>query len=66
MAAAADVANHLLDASLIYTGVILISEDLDEILSLSDRIMVIYDGELKAVETYDIETIGLMMAGEAA
>ena len=48
------------------SGVILISEDLDEILSLSDRIMVIYDGELKAVETYDRETIGLMMAGEAA
>ena len=53
-------------SSTVSTGVILISEDLDEILSLSDRIMVIYDGELKAVETHDRETIGLMMAGEAA
>ena len=66
MGAAADVANRLLEARQRGSGVILISEDLDEILSLSDRIMVIYDGELKAVETHDRETIGLMMAGEAA
>ena len=66
MGAAADVANRLLEARQRGSGVILISEDLDEILSLSDRIMVIYDGALKAVETYDRETIGLMMAGEAA
>ena len=43
-----------------------ISEDLDEILSLSDRIMVIYDGKLRMAETHDRETLGLMMAGEAA
>ena len=66
MGAAADVANRLLEARQRGSGVILISEDLDEILSLSDRIMVIYDGELKAVETHDREAIGLMMAGEAA
>ena len=66
MGAAADVANRLLEARQRGSGIILISEDLDEILSLSDRIMVIYDGELKAVETHDRETIGLMMAGEAA
>ena len=66
MGAAADVANRLLDARQRGSGVILISEDLDEILSLSDRIMVIYDGKLRIAETHDRETLGLMMAGEAA
>ena len=66
MGAAADVANRLLEARQRGSGVILISEDLDEILSLSDRIMVIYDGKLTIAETHDRETLGLMMAGEAA
>ena len=66
MGAAADVANRLLEARQRGSGVILISEDLDEILSLSDRIMVIYDGKLRMAETHDRETLGLMMAGEAA
>ena len=66
MGAAADVANRLLEARQRGSGVILISEDLDEILSLSDRIMVIYDGKLRIAETHDRETLGLMMAGEAA
>ena len=66
MGAAADVANRLLEARQRGSGVILISEDLDEILSLSDRIMVIYDGKLRTAETHDRETLGLMMAGEAA
>jgi simple sugar transport system ATP-binding protein len=46
--------------------VLLISEDLDEILAISDRVAVIYDGqimgEMPAAEA-DIEKIGLMMAG---
>ena len=66
MGAAADVANRLLEARQRGSGVILISEDLDEILSLSDRIMVIYDGKLRIAETHNRETLGLMMAGEAA
>jgi len=66
LGAAADVANRLLEARQRGSGVILISEDLDEILSLSDRIMVIYDGKLRMAETHDRETLGLMMAGEAA
>jgi len=66
LGAAADVANRLLEARQRGSGVILISEDLDEILSLSDRIMVIYDGTLRMAETHDRETLGLMMAGEAA
>lgn len=47
-------------------AVLLISEDLDEILAVSDRIAVIYDGqivgEMRAAEA-DIEKIGLLMAG---
>ena len=66
MGAAADVANRRVEARQRGSGVILISEDLDEILSLSDRIMVIYDGKLRIAETHDRETLGLMMAGEAA
>ncbi len=48
------------------TAVLLISEDLDELYELSDRIAVIYEGRIMGVfprrET-DIQTIGLLMAG---
>jgi simple sugar transport system ATP-binding protein len=50
--------------------VLLISSELDEILEISDRIGVIYNGEI--VETFersqvDVETIGrLMLSGRAA
>jgi general nucleoside transport system ATP-binding protein len=48
------------------TGVLLVSTELDEILSLSDRIVVMYAGEvidvLDAADA-DRETIGLLMAG---
>ncbi len=47
-------------------AVLLISEDLDEILALSDRIAVIYEGEildvLPAAEA-DVERLGLLMSG---
>jgi simple sugar transport system ATP-binding protein len=45
---------------------LLISEDLDEILELSDRIAVIYEGEIVRVMPADEatpETLGLLMAG---
>ncbi|WP_371225457.1 ABC transporter ATP-binding protein [Roseovarius sp. 2305UL8-3] len=64
MGAAAEVARRLLEARSRGAGVVLISEDLDEVLSLSDRIMVIHDGELIEANTRDREEIGLMMAGE--
>jgi ABC-type uncharacterized transport system ATPase subunit len=49
-------------------AVLLVSEDLDEVLALSDRIAVIFEGQLVGIvdsaraEDYKI---GLMMAGEA-
>ena len=45
---------------------LLISEDLDEILALNDRILVMYEGELSAVAPGVAERatqIGLRMAG---
>jgi simple sugar transport system ATP-binding protein len=50
-------------------ALLLISEDLDELLSLSDRVAVIYEGKLVGempAEGADIRTIGLMMAGSKA
>ncbi len=47
-------------------GILLISEDLDEILNLSDRLLVIYNGEIMGeVKRRELtkEEIGLMMAG---
>jgi len=56
---------HLLEAADRGTAVLLISEDLDEILALNDRIMVMYEGALSEVpEGESIENIGLRMAGE--
>lgn len=46
-------------------AILLISEELEELFSLSDRIAVIYEGEIMGVfEEPDQETIGLMMAGD--
>lgn len=47
-------------------AILLISEDLDEILELSDRIAVIYEGEIMGVlsaEEADTERLGLLMSG---
>jgi simple sugar transport system ATP-binding protein len=56
----------LVDAALQGVGILLISEDLDEILILADRIAVIYEGRIVAVvprPDADVHQIGLMMAG---
>jgi len=66
MGAAAEVSRRLLEARARGAGVVLISEDLDEILNLADRIMVIHDGALAEADARDREALGLMMAGEAA
>jgi len=50
-------------------GVLLLSEDLDEILSLSDRIAVIYEGRILAVvdrADADVEELGLLMGGDTS
>lgn len=48
------------------SGVLLISEDLDELLQLSDRILVIYNGQIIGEQTFEEanrEQIGMLMAG---
>ncbi len=47
-------------------AILLISEDLDELLSLSDRLAVIYEGRIVGempTQGADINSVGLMMAG---
>lgn len=64
--ATSDVHKRLLAARERGAGVILISEDLDELMRLSDRIAVIHRGHLsraEATETLDRATLGLRMAG---
>ena len=65
MGAASDVQRHLIEARDRGGGVILISEDLDEILGLADRIVVMRDGNLHDVNSSSREVIGFMMAGES-
>ena len=57
---------YLREAAADGVGVLLISEDLDEILTLADRIAVMYEGAIvgeAAREQADVEEIGLLMAG---
>lgn len=62
-----NVRNILVDERSNGTAILLISEDLDEIFALSDRIAVLYEGEVAGVvpgEQADRDAVGLMMAGE--
>lgn len=48
------------------TGILLISEDLDEVMALSDRIAVIYEGRIMGIVDRgqaSVDQIGFMMAG---
>jgi ABC-type uncharacterized transport system ATPase subunit len=57
---------YLRDAAANGVGVLLISEDLDEILALADRIAVMFEGAIRgefAAGAADLERIGLLMAG---
>jgi len=59
----------LLEAARNGVGILLISEDLDEILLLADRIAVIYEGRIMGVvprSTADVQHLGLLMAGSSA
>lgn len=60
------VRKKLVDAIARGTGVLLISSDLDEILELSHRIVVMFDGSIVGEferKDVDIEQLGLMMVG---
>jgi len=63
------VRSLLLEAARDGAGILLISEDLDEILLLADRIAVMYEGRIVGVvprSTADVQHLGLMMAGASA
>jgi general nucleoside transport system ATP-binding protein len=66
VAAIATVHGHLRDAAADGMAILLISEDLDEILALANRIVVLYEGELAGeVDPHGatVNEIGLLMAG---
>ncbi|MHB2166309.1 ABC transporter ATP-binding protein [Alsobacter sp. R-9] len=67
VAATAAVHRRLMEARDRGAGVLLISEDLDEIFALSDRIAAIHHGHLSAAfpaARLDQRSVGLMMAGQ--
>jgi len=66
VAAIETVHAYLRGAAAAGVAVLLISEDLDEILALADRVAVMYDGEIVGevdAATATVEEIGLLMAG---
>jgi general nucleoside transport system ATP-binding protein len=63
------VHSYLRDAAARGVAILLMSEDLDEILALADRILVVYEGETVGelhAGAASIEEIGLLMAGGAS
>jgi general nucleoside transport system ATP-binding protein len=66
VAAIETVHAYLREAASSGVAVLLISEDLDEILALADRVAVMFDGRVVGevdAETATVEEIGLLMAG---
>jgi general nucleoside transport system ATP-binding protein len=64
VAAVETVHSYLLDAAESGTAVLMLSEDLDEIMALNDRVFVMYEGRLTEVANREsIEEIGIRMAG---
>ena len=62
------VRNQTLEERRRGVAVLLISEDLDELLALSDRLLVFYEGEIVGemrAEDATAERLGLLMAGQA-
>ena len=69
VAATESVRKLLVEAAAGGVGVLLISEDLDEILDLSDRIAVMYRGAIAGIVDGDdanVDDLGLMMSGAAS
>ena len=68
-AAAASIRQKLLDLADNGAGVIVISQDLDELLEISDRFCAINEGRLSKIvptSTLEMDQIGLMMGGATA
>jgi general nucleoside transport system ATP-binding protein len=68
-AAAASIRQKLLDLADNGAGVIVISQDLDELLEISDRFCAINEGRLSKIvptATLEMDQIGLMMGGATA
>ena len=66
VAATESVRRLLVESAQRGVGVLLISEDLDEVLDLSDRILVMYRGRVAGVVDRDdaeVDQLGLMMSG---
>jgi simple sugar transport system ATP-binding protein len=64
VAAIEAVHTYLIEAAARGVAILLISEDLDEILALNDRIVVMYEGRLDEVGREEtVEEIGLRMTG---
>jgi simple sugar transport system ATP-binding protein len=65
--AVAYVHEQLLAARARGAGIILVSEDLDELLALSDRVAVMYAGQLSQtvpLSEVSLQQLGLMMGGQ--
>ena len=66
MGASAFVRNQLLEERRRGAGILYVSTELDEILQMSDRVLVFYNGEIAAEltgEEITVERLGLLMAG---
>lgn len=64
--AVATVHQLLLDAAAGGVGVLLVSEDLDEVLALADRVIVMYEGRITGVvdaQDATVSSIGVLMGG---
>jgi general nucleoside transport system ATP-binding protein len=62
--ATVDVRNRLLEACSKGVAIVFHSADLDEILAISDRVLVVYNGSVREVVP-DAEVIGRAMLGAA-
>ncbi len=65
----AAIQSHLVDQRAAGVGVLLISEDLDELMALSDRLLVMYEGRVVAELNPDSATrgeVGAAMAGQVS
>jgi len=69
VAAMAEVQRHLSEARAQGLAVLLIGEDLDELVALADRIVVMFEGRIIdefSSANVDLDTLGLRMAGSLA